>query len=309
MSDTRLGPGKEFDAIRELIARLGDTAHGIGDDGAVLDIPRGDRLVVSTDASVENQHFKQGWLTAEEIGYRAVTAALSDLAAMAAHPIAVLWAVNLPARWRSDLPSLTDGARAAASAANAKIVGGNLSASEELSITTTVLGSVFVPLERRGARPGDRLYVTGELGGPAMALAALMARRKTESHHRARFATPVARIFEARWLAEHGATAGLDISDGLAGDARHLAAASGVGLSIHLDRLPLIEGADAMTGAISGEEYELLVAAPSLDTREFAARFGIPLTEIGEAGGTEVAFLDRGRPVVIGRGHDHLSSK
>jgi thiamine-monophosphate kinase len=308
MSDTRLGPGKEFDAIREVIARLGDTAHGIGDDGAVLDIARGDRLVVSTDASVENQHFKEGWLTPEEIGYRAVTAALSDLAAMAAHPIAILWAVNLPERWRPHLSSLGEGARMAAGAANAKIVGGNLAASAELSITTTVLGSVFAPLERRGATPGDRLYVTGELGGPAMALSALMAGRKPESRYRARFAKPVARIFEARWLADRGATAGLDISDGLVGDARHLAAASGVGLSVYIDRLPLIEGADAMTGARSGEEYELLVAAPSLDTREFATRFGIALTEIGEVGGTEVAFLNRGRPVDVGRGHDHLFS-
>ena len=307
MSDTRLGPGKEFDAIRELIARLGDTAHGVGDDGAVLDIPRGDRLVVSTDASVENQHFKEGWLTPEEIGYRAVTAALSDLAAMAAHPVAILWAVNLPERWRQHLASLGDGARAAARAAKAKIVGGNLAASNELSITTTVLGSVFAPLERRGARPGDRLYVTGELGGPAMALAALLSGHKPESRHRARFAKPVARLLEARWLADRGATAGLDISDGLVGDARHLAAASAVGLSIHIDRLPLIEGADPMTGVRSGEEYELLVAAPSLDTTEFATRFGIPLTEIGEVGGTEVAFLERGRPMDVGRGHDHLS--
>ncbi len=73
MTETPLGPGKEFDAIRELIARFGDTASGIGDDAAMLDIPRGERLVVSTDASVENRHFRAGWLTPQEIGYRAVT--------------------------------------------------------------------------------------------------------------------------------------------------------------------------------------------------------------------------------------------
>jgi thiamine-monophosphate kinase len=307
MSESRLGPGSEFDAIREMIARLGDTAHGIGDDGAVLEIPRGDRLVVSTDASVEHRHFKEGWLTPEEIGYRAVTAALSDLAAMAAHPMAILWALNLPTRWRSDLPLLTDGARAAARAANAKFVGGNLAASEELSITTTVLGSVFTPLHRRGAKPGNKLYVTGALGGCAMALAALMAGRQPESVHRARFARPVARIGEARWLADHGATAALDISDGVAGDAHHLAAASDVGLILHVDRLPLTEGAESMIAARSGEEYELLVAAPSLDTNAFASRFGIPLTEIGEVSASGgVRFLDRGQPVKVGHGHDHL---
>src|SRR4051812_4775885 len=115
MSGKPLGPGKEFDSIRELVAKLGDTASGIGDDAATLDIPRGEHLVVSTDASVENRHFREGWLTPEEIGYRAVTAALSDLAAMAASPIAVLWAVNLPDRWRQHLPALADGARDAAS--------------------------------------------------------------------------------------------------------------------------------------------------------------------------------------------------
>src|SRR3954464_11451242 len=94
---------------------------GIGDDAAVIDVPRGERLVVSTDASVENRHFREGWLTPEEIGYRAVTAALSDLAPMAAGPIAVLWAINLPDRWREHLPELADGARAAASATKAKI--------------------------------------------------------------------------------------------------------------------------------------------------------------------------------------------
>ena len=308
MTHSRLGAGDEFDAIRDMTARLGDTAHGIGDDGALLDIPRGDRLVVSTDAFVENRHFREGWLTADEIGYRAVTGALSDLAAMAAHPLAILWAVNIPSRWRSDLPLLTDGARAAARAVNAKIIGGNLATSEELSITTTVLGSVFTPLERRGAKLGDRLYITGALGGPAMTLAALMSGRAPESRHRVRFAKPVARILEARWLADHGATAGLDISDGLVGDARHLAAASDVGLIIHVDRLPLIEGADSAIAARSGEEYELLVAAPSLDTSEFTKRFGLPLTEIGEVseqGG--VSFVDRGRAVDLGRGHDHLT--
>ena len=307
MKDTRLGPGGEFDAIREVIAHLGDVATGIGDDAAVLEIPRGERLVISTDASVENRHFREGWLTPEEIGYRAVTAALSDLAAMAAHPLAVAWSLNLPGRWRKSLGALADGARQAADAVNTRIVGGNLAASEELSITTTVLGSVYDALRRNGAKGGSKLYVTGRLGGPAMALAAFTANRKPDASHRDRFARPVARIGEARWLLDRGASAGLDISDGLVGDARHLAAASQVGMTVHIDRLPLIDGADAMTAVRSGEEYELLIAASPLDTTEFSDRFGIPLTEIGEVGGTGVTFLERGRPVEVGPGHDHFS--
>lgn len=301
------GPGGEFEAIRALIARLGDAAQGIGDDAAVLDIPRGERLVVSTDVAVENRHFRDRWLTPEEIGYRAVTAALSDLAAMAAKPLGVLWAVNLPDRWRQHLPALTDGARSAASAAKVKMVGGNLSGSEELSIATTVLGSAFAPLSRWSAKAGDKLYVTGTLGGPGLAVASLGAGKKPAPHHRVRFAKPQARIAEAMWLVDRGAHAGLDISDGLSGDALHLAAASQVGLTIHLERLPCIDGADPMTAVRSGEEYELLIAAPTLDTADFSRKFGMPLTEIGEVGGSGVRFLDRGRPVDVGHGHDHFS--
>jgi thiamine-monophosphate kinase len=307
VSETRLGPGKEFDAIRELIATFGDSAAGIGDDAAVLDIPRGERLVVSTDASVEGRHFRDGWLTPEEIGYRAVTAALSDLAAMAAHPIGVLWAVNLPDRWRQHLPALAAGARAAAAAAKVKIVGGNLAAAEELSITTTVIGSAFQPLRRTGASAGDKVYVTGQLGGPAMALAALIAGRTPDARYHARFARPVARLAEARWLADRGATAAIDLSDGLAGDARHLAAASAVGLRIHLDRIPRMDGVDVLAAARSGEEYELLLTAPTLDSGAFRSRFNLALTEVGEAHGDEVVFLDGDRPVDPGSGHDHFS--
>jgi thiamine-monophosphate kinase len=306
-NETRLGPGGEFDAIRELLARLGDSAAGVGDDAAILDIPRGDRLVVSTDASVEHRHFRDGWLTPQEIGYRAVTAALSDLAAMAARPVAVLWAVNLPESWRPRLGELAEGARDAARAAGVKIAGGNLAAAGELAIVTTVIGSAFRPLRRQGAKPADRLYVTGRLGGPAMALAALSEGTELEARYRARFARPAARLHESRWLVDRGATAGLDISDGLAGDARHLAAASGVGLRVDLDRIPRIDGADRIVAAKSGEEYELLVAAPELPVAEFEKAFGLPLTEVGEVvAGESVAFLDGGKAIEIGGGHDHL---
>lgn len=307
-NETPLGPGGEFDAIRSLLERWGPAASGIGDDAAVLDVPRGERIVVSTDASVESRHFLGGWLTPEEIAYRAVTAALSDLAAMAARPMAILWAVNLPEMWRSALPELADGVRAAARAAHARIVGGNITAAHEMSLTTTVIGSVYEPLMRRGARPGDQVYVTGRLGGPMLALDALIAGRRPEPAHRERFARPVARIAPARWLADRGATAGLDISDGLTGDAAHLAAASAVQLTIDVERIPAMAGADMLTAAMSGEEYELLVAAPSLDTAEFERAFSIPLTAIGEVrAGAGAIFRQEGRPITLGRGHDHLS--
>src|SRR4051812_35899746 len=114
--DTRLGPGGEFDAIREILAQLGDAASGVGDDASVLDVPRGDRIVVSTDTAVEHRHFRPEWLEPEEVAYRAVTAALSDLAAMAAQPIGILWALNVSEPWKAKLPRLADGAREAARA-------------------------------------------------------------------------------------------------------------------------------------------------------------------------------------------------
>ncbi|MFL5606761.1 MAG: AIR synthase related protein, partial [Gemmatimonadaceae bacterium] len=98
-----LGPGAEFDAIRDMLAQWGDRARGIGDDAATLDVPRGEMLVASTDASVEGVHFMRDWLSPGEIGGRAAAAALSDLAAMAARPLGLLLAFGVPDDWRGQL--------------------------------------------------------------------------------------------------------------------------------------------------------------------------------------------------------------
>jgi thiamine-monophosphate kinase len=309
-SETPLGPGAEFDAIRAMLRRWGDVADGIGDDAAVLDVPPGERLVVSTDASVEDVHFRRSWLSTEEVGYRAATAALSDLAAMAAAPLGILVAIALPDSWRDAMQGVTDGIGAAARAARTRILGGNLSRGRELSITTTVLGSAAKRLPRTGARPGDVIWVTGRLGGPRAALEALLAGRVPEPAHRERFAHPAARIAEARWLAQQGAVAGIDISDGLAADLGHLAAASGVAIDVHLERLPVLEGVTPEQAAASGEEYELAIATPrSLDAAAFARTFGIPLTAIGRVaeGTAGVHLVAAGARVAPAGGHDHLS--
>src|SRR5690349_2458955 len=104
-----LGPGREFDIIRELLARWGPRALGIGDDAAMLEVPAGEQLVVSADSSVEHIHFERAWLTPREIGYRATMAALSDLAAMAAAPLGVLLAIGLPKSWLDAVGELGDG--------------------------------------------------------------------------------------------------------------------------------------------------------------------------------------------------------
>ncbi len=314
-----LGPGREFDAVRALLARWGDAARGVGDDAAVLDVPPGERLVVSTDASVEDVHFRRAWLAPEEVGWRAATSALSDLAAMAARPLAVLVALAVPASWRDALPALGDGIGAAVRAAGAVIVGGDLTGARELAITVTVLGAAARPVGRGGARPGDDLYVTGRLGGPLRALRALERGDVPAAADRARFARPDARIAAGRWLAEHGARALVDVSDGLAADLAHVAAASRVRCVVDPSRLPRVEGASAADALAGGEEYELACAAPAdLDVAACARETGVPLTRVGlvEAAGPgrAPAVQVRGAAgdgpsalVDLPPGHDHFT--
>jgi thiamine-monophosphate kinase len=305
-----MGDGAEFDAIRRLLAIWGSNAHGIGDDAAIVDIPAGERLIVSTDASVENVHFRREWLTTEEIGARATTAALSDLAAMAATPRGLLLALALPESWRGDLDALARGVGSVASAAACPIVGGNITRATELSLTLTVLGSAVRPLERSGARERDNIYVTGRLGGPGAALRSWIAGEPPAPEHRARFASPAARLREAGWLAAHGAHAAIDISDGLLGDAGHLARASRVSITFDEDAIPCISGVSLADACVSGEEYELLVAMPSdapLDVATFERAFHVPITLIGSAASSaesSVRFSGGLRP--SSRGHDHL---
>jgi thiamine-monophosphate kinase len=311
MSDeTPLGPGREFDLVRVMMSRWGDRARGIGDDATVLAVPSGEQLVLSTDTSLEDVHFRRDWLSPEEIGWRVTAAALSDLAAMAATPLGILVALTLPPPWIDELGALAEGIAAAASAAGAPIVGGDLTKGEPLAITVTVVGSAAAPLRRRGAQPGDTLWVTGQLGGPALAISAWGEGRQPTPEARARFARPVPRIAEAQWLARAGATAGIDISDGLGGDAAHLAAASGVRITIDADALPLVSGADVSTAQRSGEEYELLVTTHgAFDTAAFQRDFGLPLTRIGtvEKGDAGVDLLIGGERVASPAGYDHFS--
>lgn len=307
-----LGPGGEFDAIRALVARWGASAKGIGDDGALLHLPAGRTLVASTDTSLEHVHFEAEWLTPEEIGWRATMAALSDLAAMAAEPLGVLVALGVPERWRPALGELAQGIEHACVFAGAAIVGGDTTRAAELTVGITVLGSTVHPLRRRGARVGDAIYVTGTFGGPLHALRAFEAGEEPPPVERERFARPVARIREAIWLASHGARAGLDVSDGLAQDLGHLAAASGVAIELEVARVPRLSGVSAEHAVASGEEYELVVAAaPGMDTEAFQLRFGLALTEVGRVveGSPGVRPLLDGRPVEPDRGHDHFAAE
>ena len=306
-----LGDGAEFDAIRAMLHEWGARASGIGDDAALLDLPPGQRLIVSTDATVEGVHFRREWLSALEIGARAASAALSDLAAMAATPIGLLLALGVPESWQHELIELARGVGISAASARCPIVGGNVTRAVDLSLTFTVLGAAERPLRRSGARAGDVVYVTGTLGGPGAALRAMQSGHVPDAEHMKRFASPVARLAEARWLAQAGATAAIDISDGLAADLAHLARASGLTAELSLDRVPRMSGVSPAQTMESGEEYELAVTMPAAsppDGRAFAARFGIPLTAVGvmREATSEPVRISGGR-VDPARGHDHLT--
>ncbi len=304
------GPGGEFRFIRRLIRRFGSLAVGVGDDAALLHVPRDNMVAISTDTSTENVHFRRDWLSLEEIGYRATTAALSDLAAMGASGAGILVGLSTPDDTRENLDALADGIARAATVANVRIYGGDTTRARELSLAITVFGNTREPLRRDAARAGHHVYITGILGGPAAAVRALYAGSTPLPAWRARFANPYARIREARWLAGRGARAAIDVSDGLVADAAHIAAASNVRIALDLGRVPRIEGVTAVEAASSGEEYELLLtSAIPIDCAGFRERFGIPLTEIGSvtdgAPGVE-ASLD-GAVVTAGlEGYNHF---
>jgi thiamine-monophosphate kinase len=313
-----LGPGPEFDRIRDIVRVLGAQAVGLGDDCGLL--REGEEFfALSTEVSVEGVHFRPEWISPEEVGWRATASALSDLAAEGAEPVGLLCAVTMPARApKTHLIQLMSGAGAAARFAGASVLGGDLSSGPSWSVTVTVIGRTRVPVTRAGAEPGDRLWVTGSLGA---ARAALEAWRRGETPlpgARARFAHPEPRIAAGRWLARHGAHAMLDLSDGLGGDAWHLAAASRVALAIDLDSVPVAAEAQQEArrlnlaaqqfAAEGGEDYELLVAMPprfdAVDA--FVHECGLALTRIGTVEqGSGVRFQLAGRPLEL-HGFNHF---
>lgn len=307
-----IGPGAEFDIVRRMVAVWGNRAHGIGDDAAVCELAHGERLVISSDSSIDRVHFRREWMTFRQIGRRATIAALSDLAAMGARPTGVLIALSLPPVDRPHVDDIARGIGDAVDECNTVVLGGDVSAATEFALTVTVVGASAAPIPRRGARPGDSVYVTGVLGGPGCALAALRAGSSPEEWCLERFIHPQARVREGMWLAAHAVSSMIDISDGLGSELAHLAAASGVRLVIDGARIPCREGHAPREALVSGEEYELLLtAAPDLDCAAFEAAFRLPLTKIGvvaQADRGEVELTLDGRRVDLAPGHDHFSS-
>jgi thiamine-monophosphate kinase len=320
-------------AIARLLSGTGpDVLTGIGDDAAVVE-PGAGQLVLAADVLVEAVHFDRAISSARSIGYRAVVVNVSDMAAMAASPRYGLVSLGVPVdvdvSW---VMELFGGMRAAADEYALALVGGDLSRSEEVVISVAITGAVAPggAVERSGARPGDRLVVTGALGASAGGLA--LARMPRASTHAGTawaraleeaYERPVARVGEGQVLAGAGATAMMDLSDGLSTDLPRLCAASGVGARIEESSVPisdaLVEAEDALSidplrlALSGGDDYELLATLPADRVEgarlELKERFGVPLADIGVMieGSGVVALAPGGREEPLQRGGwDHF---
>ena len=262
----------EDERIARIVAILG--AQGIGHDGAVLGSPAAP-LVWTIDEQVEDVHFRRAWCSMRDVGFRATMAAASDLAAMGAEPLGALAAIVVPADVREeDLDEIAHGQREACDAIGAAIMGGNLSAGEHLSIATTWLGTTAHAVLRTGARPGDGLWVCGHVGLASAGVRALERGLSNVPAEALRaWRRPSARIAEGLRMAQ-SASAAIDVSDGLARDAGHVASMSHV--RIVIDEAPLrgllVPATETVAKALAidpidlalggGEDYALLCTSP-----------------------------------------------
>jgi len=329
----------EFELIAAIRERLGIGAErecrtgarrviGIGDDAAVT-VPAG-ATATSIDALVEGVHFERSWAPPEAIGHKALAAALSDLAAMGAGPgEAYVWLGCPDDLDRAAVLAICDGLADCARQTGVAVLGGDLTAAPLLALSVTVVGHAATASElvgRTGAAPGEIVCLTGSLGAAAAGLIAL----QTPQHLAAlapaerealigRQLRPTPLLTAGSALARLGATAMIDISDGLGADAEQLAAASDVALEIETERLPLAPGVsrvaescklDPIELALGGEDYELLCSLPQerlIEAEAALADLGSPLAAVGVvAGGRGVRLRLPGGDLAAAGGYDQL---
>ena len=312
----------EFELIDKIIARLRETACGRGvvvgpgDDAAVLEIPTGHQLIVSTDTLVAGRHYPEG-ACADAIGYRSLAVATSDLAAMGAAPAFATVSLTVEGLTPDWAEHYAGGLARAACDFGMAIVGGNIARGTE-SVTVTVHGHApnGTAITRAGAKPGDRVYVSGSLGGAGLALGdenlgewSLVALK--EDSPAKRYWMPQPRL--ALGIALRGiANAAIDISDGLSSDLAHLCRASGTACDVDLNRMPLYPGATAHDAVAMGDDYELAFSAAPDTQRDIEAlveSHGVPITFVGIVRHDPkpgVRWFRNGDPVDVRTGYRHF---
>ena len=281
--------------------RIGSVVVGIGDDAAVLRIPAGHEVLVTTDFSLEGVHFRREWHPPEVVGWRCLTRGLSDVAAMGGEPLAAFLSLalprKLPQRW---VDRFMDGLLSLASKFKVSLAGGDTAQSPDgILADIMVVGSVprGKTVTRSGAKPGDSVYVSGELGGGSAALEEFYAGRKARPRDFPRHFHPLPRIAIGRFLRAKGlASAMIDLSDGLSTDLAHICEESSVGAELLSEAIPratigrqgtAVKPRHALHG---GDDYELLFTVPK-GKRVPARIAGVPVTLIGH--------IQRGAGIVL----------
>jgi thiamine-monophosphate kinase len=308
----------EFEVIRHLTGCLPEpppeVVVPIGDDCAVLSL--GDTLwAAAADMLVSERHFKE-WATPEDVGYKAVAANVSDVAAMGGVPRFVL--ASGGANGAETTLRCMHGVLEACEEFGVYLLGGDTTSAPALTVDVSILGQLaHAPVLRSGARPGDLLVVTGELGASAAGLLALESgdagpKRLVRKHLR-----PEPRLLAGRAAARLGAHAMIDLSDGLASDVQHVCERSGVGCRIDLDLLPIAGDTweylrskrrdPEVLAATGGEDYELLVTVSEEIVEALASESEVPVTVIGEMTGDGIVFLRGGERVGGLTGWDHFA--
>lgn len=290
----------EFDLIQRFFSRTSnrnDVILGIGDDAALLDVPLGQHLVVSTDTLVSGRHFPEN-TSPEDIGYKSLAVNLSDLAAMAAEPAWILLALTLPNADEIWLKKFTDGFFSLMQHFQLQLVGGDMTQGP-LTITVQALG--FVPpgkaLGRVGARAGDRIYLTGTLGDAGLALEAIQKKDGLGLLTSSQIFSVMQRLNRPEPRVEIGlalrdvASSAIDVSDGLAADLGHILSANQVGAILQLEKLPLSDSVQTLPterawqlALGSGDDYELCFTVPEAHERALQRSFATlntPYTCIG----------------------------
>ena len=292
---------------------------GIGDDCAALEVPAGELLLVTNDLLLENVHFRRDWIDLADLGAKSVAVNLSDIAAMGGVPRYLVLGLGLPSSLTlGEIDRFLEGFLGEATANEVSLVGGDTCRAEQfLSVSVTAHGTIPASelVRRKGGRPGDLLYVSGELGGSGLALCQLEAGQKPEPSLACRHFRPRARLSLGRALASRGlVTSMIDLSDGLLADLHHLLAGDSLGAVLYLDKMPVSEAFDRVTARRSewrnlvfngGEDYELLFTVPEqqrLEVEKLSEEFDVRITEVGKVkkGGKPVDVLDAaGNPVSV----------